>query len=100
MNEQNSREISKTGTKFGKLEGGNEYKLYSNRIKSKENQQQIIYSGLQELINLEEANYYKKSLLRTSKHNGKDVPQSESGILKSYLNDPNREQTPETEEAI
>lgn len=99
-NDQHSKEVSRTSTKFNKAEGTNDYKLYSNRMKSKENQQQVIYSGLQELINREEGNYYKTSLLRTSKQNGKEAQPAEVGILKSYLKDPTREQTPETEEAI
>lgn len=102
-NEQHAKEASRTSTKFNKADGGNDHKLYSNRMKTKENQQQMIYNGLQELINLDDgnnSNYYKKSLLRTSKHNGKDSQQSEDGALKAYLKDANREQTPETEEAI
>ena len=72
--DQNSKEISRTATKFNKVDGTNESKLYSNRMsKSKESHQQLLHNGLQEILHTDDGNYYKRSLLRTGKNSGKDA---------------------------
>ena len=65
---------SRVSTNINKRDNGNDYRLFSNRIRQKENKQQHpnnnhTNSGINELLSIEDVNYYKTSLLRTNKQN-------------------------------
>lgn len=65
------QENSRVSTKINKIENGNDYRLFSNRIRSKENQQgnpsNYTNSGINDMLSIEDVNYYKTSLLRQNK---------------------------------